>query len=65
MAESSRLRDLPTLATAAPGRTQRVFAGLVCLAFAAATLALLPIAAQLMPPMPGFVASYQTALIVV
>ena len=56
---------LPTLATAAATKTQRRAAAAVCAVFAAATLALIPIAAQPMAPMPGFVPTYQAALIVV
>ncbi|WP_423794563.1 MASE4 domain-containing protein [Methylobacterium durans] len=56
---------LPTLATAPAGKAQRRLAGLVCLAFGAATLALLPIAREPMAPMPGFVPVYQSALIAV
>ena len=56
---------LATLATARAGRTQRRLAGLVSLAFGAVTLALLPFASRPMPPMPGFVPVYQSALIVV
>ena len=55
---------LQTLATAAPGPVQRLVALLTCIAFAIATAALVPIAAQPMGPMPGFVPAYQTALIV-
>lgn len=56
---------LPTLVSAEAGRTQRLLAGLVCLAFGAVTLALLPFADRPIPPMPGFVPVYQSALIVV
>ncbi len=56
---------LPTLATTAAGRGQRLFALLTCAAFIAVTLALLPIVAEPMAPMPGFVPTYQSALIVV
>ncbi|ACB81929.1 multi-sensor hybrid histidine kinase [Methylorubrum populi BJ001] len=56
---------LATLATARAGKTQRLTAGLVSLAFGAVTLALLPFASRPMPPMPGFVPVYQSALIVV
>jgi PAS domain S-box-containing protein len=59
------LASLPTLATAAPSTPQRLAAGIVCLAFTLGTLALLPVAGRALPPMPGFVASYQSALIVV
>jgi len=56
---------LATLATAQAGRTERLIAGLVSVAFGAVTLALLPYASGPMPPMPGFVPVYQSALIVV
>ncbi|BAU88795.1 multi-sensor hybrid histidine kinase [Methylorubrum populi] len=56
---------LATLATARAGRTQRRLAVLVSLAFGAVTLALLPFASRPMPPMPGFVPVYQSALTVV
>ncbi|WP_375464090.1 MASE4 domain-containing protein [uncultured Methylobacterium sp.] len=56
---------LATFATAAPGPGQRRFAALVCLAFAVLSLALLPIVARPMAPMPGFIPSYQAALIAV
>ncbi len=55
----------PTLATARAGRTQRLIAGVVSLAFGAVTLALLPFASRPIPPMPGFVPVYQSALVVV
>jgi hypothetical protein len=56
---------LATLATAQAGKTPRLIAGLVSLVFGAITLALLPFASRPMPPMPGFVPVYQSALIVV
>ena len=57
--------DLPTLATAPATRAQQAAAAVVCLIFAAATFALLPVASQPVPPMPGFVPVYQSALIAV
>ena len=65
MLDASRTSDLTTLATAAPGKGQRVFALAVSGIFAALTLALLPVVSRPMAPMPGFVPSYQAALIVV
>ncbi|WP_375454402.1 MASE4 domain-containing protein [uncultured Methylobacterium sp.] len=65
MTDETATADLTTLATAAPGTGQRRFAGMVCLAFAALSFALLPVVARPMAPMPGFVPSYQAALIVV
>ena len=65
MNDAPRPADLTTFANAAPGPRQRQFAGLVCLAFAALSLALLPFVGQPMAPMPGFVASHQSALTVV
>lgn len=56
---------LPTLATTDAGHGQRVFAVVTCAAFIAVTLALMPIVAQPMAPVPGFVPTYQSALIVV
>jgi signal transduction histidine kinase len=56
---------LPTLATARAGKRQRLLATLVSLAFGLVTLALLPIVSRPIPPMPGFVSVYQSALIVV
>ena len=54
-----------TLATTPAGTAQRRLAALVCLVFAAATVALVPVAALPMAPMPGFVPAYQAALIAV
>lgn len=54
---------LHTMATTQPGKGQKVFAAVTCAAFSVLTFALLPIAAQPMSPMPGFVPAYQTALI--
>ncbi|MCJ2107391.1 MASE4 domain-containing protein [Methylobacterium sp. E-041] len=65
MNDAPRPTDLRTLATAAPGAGQRRFAGLACAAFTALSFALLPVAGRPMAPMPGFVASYQSALVVV
>ena len=65
MAMVDREQKLETLATARAGRTQRLLAGIVSLVFGAITLALMPIVGQAMPPMPGFVPVYQSALIVV
>ncbi|TXM89665.1 MASE4 domain-containing protein, partial [Methylobacterium sp. WL116] len=65
MNDAPRPTDLRTLATAAPGAGQRRFAGLACAAFTALSFALLPVAGRPMVPMPGFVASYQSALVVV
>ncbi|GAB6842941.1 signal transduction histidine kinase [Methylorubrum rhodinum] len=56
---------LATLATARPGRTQRLAAAAVSLAFGAVTLALAPIVSRQTPPMPAFVPVYQSALTVV
>ena len=56
---------LETLATARAGLRQRLLAGLVSLVFGAVTLALLPFANLPIPPMPGFVPVYQSALVVV
>ena len=56
---------LPTFATVRADKNQRVLADLVCLAFGAMTLALLPFVGRQMPPMPGFVPVYQSALSVV
>ncbi|WP_430911989.1 MASE4 domain-containing protein [Methylobacterium sp. sgz302541] len=56
---------LPTLATACATPVQRRFAVFVCALFSAATLALLPVASRPMPPMPGFVPVYQSALLTV
>lgn len=56
---------LATLATARANPAQRRLAGIVSLAFGAVTLALLPVASHPMPPMPGFVPVYQSALTVV
>jgi signal transduction histidine kinase len=56
---------LLTLATAKAGKIQRRLAGLICFAFGLVTLALLPIVSRAIPPMPGFVPVYQSALIVV
>ncbi|GJD31001.1 Sensor histidine kinase RcsC [Methylobacterium adhaesivum] len=53
-----------TFATTAPGSSQRRFAVVVCLAFAVLSVAMLPFASLAMAPMPGFVPSYQAALIV-
>ncbi|MBL6080823.1 MASE4 domain-containing protein, partial [Belnapia sp. T18] len=63
--DGGQILSLETLATAAPSRRQRLTACLVCLAFAAATFALLPIASRPLPPMPGFIPAYQSALIAV
>ncbi|MEG9524189.1 MAG: MASE4 domain-containing protein [Hyphomicrobiales bacterium] len=65
MGTAAAVPALATLATARAGRTQRRLAGLISLAFGVVTLALLPFASQPMPPMPGFVPVYQSALIVV
>ncbi|MFY9291623.1 MAG: MASE4 domain-containing protein [Methylorubrum rhodinum] len=65
MSQLTAATPLATLATALAGRRQRSIAAAVCLAFGAVTLVLLPIAARPMPPMPGFVPVYQSALIVV
>ena len=65
MIDHARPADLSTLATAATSRGQRVFALAVAAAFTAITGWLVPSAAQPMAPMPGFVASYQSALIAV
>lgn len=65
MSAASSEAILPTLATAPASTAQHVFAGLVSLAFAAATLLLFPIASAPIPPMPGFVPVYQSALILV
>ena len=65
MSEASAVPTLATLATARAGRMQRRLAVAVSLIFGAVTLALLPFAARPMPPMPGFVPIYQSALIVV
>ncbi len=65
MSESSMAPALATLATAWAGRTQLRLAVAVSFVFGAVTLALLPIASKPMPPMPGFVPVYQSALIVV
>lgn len=65
MGSTAAVPALATLATARAGRTQRRLAVLVSLTFGAVTLALLPFASQPMPPMPGFVPVYQSALIVV
>ncbi|WP_407519537.1 MASE4 domain-containing protein [Methylobacterium oryzisoli] len=65
MSEAAAANTLATLATALAGRRQRRLAVAICLAFGAVTLALLPVAARPMPPMPGFVPVYQSALIVV
>lgn len=56
---------LTTLATAPATQRQRLMATFVCAAFAVATIALLPIASQPMAPMPGFIPTYQAALIAV
>ena len=63
--DTARTSELATLATAAPGRGQRLFALAVAGLFTAITLALLPIVSRPMAPMPGFVPSYQAALIAV
>ncbi len=65
MSEAPTATTLATLATARAGGTQRRLAVAVSLAFAFVTLALLPIADRPMPPMPGFVPVYQSALIVI
>ncbi|MRI57009.1 response regulator [Methylobacterium sp. DB1607] len=57
--------QLATLATARATKQQRLLAAVVSLVFGTVTLALLPIASQPMPSMPGFVPVYQSALIVV
>ncbi|WP_245259343.1 MASE4 domain-containing protein [Methylobacterium sp. 77] len=58
-------RSLETLASAPATTLQRMLAVCVASAFAAMTVALLPIAASPTAPMPGFVPSYQSALIAV
>ncbi|GJE15898.1 Sensor histidine kinase RcsC [Methylobacterium marchantiae] len=58
-------RSLETLASAPATSFQRMLAVCVASAFAATTLALLPIAASPTVPMPGFVPSYQSALVTV
>lgn len=65
MSKATAAQMLPTLATARAGRSQRRFAVFVGTAFFAVTLALLPMAGRPMPPMPGFVPVYQSALVVV
>ncbi|MCJ2081848.1 MASE4 domain-containing protein [Methylobacterium sp. J-090] len=65
MTDDKHTAEMATLATAAPGPGQRRFAALVCGAFAAASLAMLPVVSWPMPAMPGFVPSYQAALTVV
>ena len=65
MPEASGHLDLSTLATAAPSRRNRWFATVVAVAFGLLTLVLVPVAASPIGPMPGFVASYQAALITV
>ncbi|AWI90332.1 hybrid sensor histidine kinase/response regulator [Methylobacterium sp. DM1] len=65
MVTATPVSTLETLATARAGKRQRRLAALVSLAFGAVTLALLPFASQAIPPMPGFVPVYQSALIVV
>ena len=54
-----------TFATAAPSRGQRWFAIAVGVAFTLLSALLLPIVSQPIAPMPGFIPSYQAALIVV
>ena len=53
-----------SLATAPADTAQHRNAAIILLLFALATAALLPMAADHMPPIPGFIAMYQTALIV-
>ncbi|MCJ2034262.1 MASE4 domain-containing protein [Methylobacterium sp. J-068] len=65
MPETAGLPDLPTFANAPPSRPQRRFASAVSAAFALLTLALLPIVTDPVGAMPGFVPSYQAALITV
>lgn len=65
MSEATTVPNLATLATARAGGAQRRFAVAVSLVFGAVTLALLPFTARPMPPMPGFVPVYQSALVVV
>ncbi|UMY16410.1 MASE4 domain-containing protein [Methylobacterium organophilum] len=63
---SGQSDEIPsTLATTQANRRQRGLALLVCLAFGAVTLGLLPVASQPAPPVPGFVPVYQSTLIVV
>lgn len=57
--------DPVTLAVAAPTHRNRLFALAVAAAFGLLTLALIPIAAEPIGAMPGFVPSYQAALITV
>ncbi len=57
--------SLTTLANSEASRSQRGFAIALCVSFSLLTAALVPIASRMMPLMPGFVACYQTALIVV
>jgi signal transduction histidine kinase/CheY-like chemotaxis protein len=54
---------LETLATAAPGATQRRWAVIACLAWLVITAALIPWATAPARPMPGFIPAYQTLLI--
>jgi signal transduction histidine kinase/CheY-like chemotaxis protein len=56
---------LSTLANSVAHRKQRVFAGAFCLVVLAVGVALGPQAPRILPAMPGFVACYQAALIVV
>jgi signal transduction histidine kinase len=65
MSHAPSAPTLATLATAQAGKRQRRLALAISLAFAAVTLALLPFAGRPIPPMPGFVPVYQSALIVV
>ena len=56
---------LSTFASSVAPRGQRIAAALFCVAFGIIGLVLAPDAARIVPPVPGFVAGYQTALIVV
>ncbi|KQP89601.1 MASE4 domain-containing protein [Methylobacterium sp. Leaf113] len=65
MPKNAGVSGLSTFADAGPTRLQTRFAAVVSLAFGVLTLALLPIAADPIGAMPGFVPSYQAALITV
>ena len=55
--------EAPQLGTNAASRPQKLVAAAICVVFGLITLFLLPRAASPLQGMPGFVASYQTALI--
>jgi signal transduction histidine kinase len=55
--------DAPNLGTNPAGRPQKLIAGALCLVFGLVALLTFSRAASPLQPMPGFLASYQTALI--